>query len=68
MTGSDLGKPIMITNPDSPSAEAFRKSAKNIAAQCSIQAAKLQEEMASGNSDTESESSNNKSAPEANTN
>jgi len=35
----------MITNPDSPSAVAFRKSAKNIAAQCSIQAAKLQEEM-----------------------
>ena len=47
MTGSDLGKPIMITNPDSPSAVAFRKSAKNIAAQCSIIAAKLQEEMAS---------------------
>ena len=28
MAGSDLGKPIMITNPDSPSATAFRKSAK----------------------------------------
>jgi len=39
------GKPIMITNPDSPSAQAFRVSAKNIAAQCSILAAKLQEEM-----------------------
>ena len=47
MAGSDLGKPIMITDPDSPSAAAFRKSAKNIAAQCSIIAAKLQEEMAS---------------------
>ena len=47
MSGSDLGKPIMITNPDSPSSIAFRKSAKNIAAQCSILAAKLQEEMAS---------------------
>ena len=47
MSGSDLGKPIMITNPDSPSAEAFRVAAKNIAAQCSILAAKLQQEMES---------------------
>jgi len=31
MEGSDQGKPIMITNPDSPSAKAFRASAKNIA-------------------------------------
>lgn len=46
MSASDLGKPIMITNPDSPSAEAFKKTAKNIAAQCSILAAKLAEEMA----------------------
>ena len=46
MAGSDLGKPIMISSVDSPSAEAFRISAKNIAAQCSIQASKLQEEMA----------------------
>ncbi|MEX0656838.1 MAG: Mrp/NBP35 family ATP-binding protein [Nitrosopumilaceae archaeon] len=45
MEGSDKGKPIMLTNPNSPSAEAFRKSAKNIAAQCSILAAKLREEM-----------------------
>jgi ATP-binding protein involved in chromosome partitioning len=45
MEGSDKGKPIMLTNPSSPSAEAFRKSAKNIAAQCSILAAKLREEM-----------------------
>ena len=54
MTGSDLGKPIMITNPDSPSAAAFRKSAKNIAAQCSILAAKLQDEMASESASEES--------------
>ena len=46
MSGSDLGKPIMLTDPDSVSADAFRISAKNIAAQCSIIAAKLQEEMA----------------------
>ena len=47
MSGSDLGKPIIITNPDSPSANAFRSSAKNVAAQCSILAAKMQEEMKS---------------------
>ena len=45
MEGSDLGKPIMLTQPDSPSAKAFTSTAKNIAAQCSIVAAKLQEEM-----------------------
>lgn len=45
MSASDGGKPIMISNPDSPSADAFRKTAKNIAAQCSILAAKLQEEV-----------------------
>jgi ATP-binding protein involved in chromosome partitioning len=45
MEGSDKGKPVVITDPESPSAEAFRISAKNIAAQCSILAAKLQEEM-----------------------
>jgi len=45
MEGSDKGKPVVITAPESPSAEAFRISAKNIAAQCSILAAKLQEEM-----------------------
>lgn len=60
MSGSDLGKPIMITNPESPSADAFRAAAKNIAAQCSILAAKLQEEM-------ESESTGEESAPEAST-
>ena len=45
MEGSDSGKPVMITQPDSLSAVAFMVSAKNIAAQCSIVAAKLQEEM-----------------------
>jgi len=45
MAGSDLGKPVMITHPDSPSAEAFTAAAKNVAAQCSIQARKVQEEM-----------------------
>ena len=44
MTGSDSGKPVMITQPDSPSAEAFTVAAKNIAAQCSIQYYKMKEE------------------------
>jgi len=56
MSGSDLGKPIMLTKPDSPSADAFKKAAKNIAAQCSIIAAKLQEEMAQEEGKSESES------------
>jgi len=34
----------MITDPDSPSAEAFTVAAKNIAAQCSIQHYKRKEE------------------------
>ena len=45
MDGSDKGKPIIITDPTSPSAEAIRRAAKNVAAQCSILAAKLKEEM-----------------------
>jgi len=45
MEGSDKGKPVIITNPTSPSAEAIRMAAKNVAAQCSILAAKLREEM-----------------------
>jgi len=44
MAGSDSGKPVMITQPDSPSAEAFTVAAKNIAAQCSIQHYKRQDE------------------------
>jgi len=44
MEGSDLGKPVMITQPDSPSAKAFTVAAKNIAAQCSIQYYKMKEE------------------------
>ena len=34
----------MITTPDSAGATAFRSAAKNIAAQCSILAARLREE------------------------
>ncbi len=56
MTGSDLGKPIMMTDPNSQSANAFRTAAKNLAAQCSIVAIKLQEEMAAEASSTEAQS------------
>ncbi len=45
MEGSDKGRPVMITDANSPSAEAIRVAAKNVAAQCSILAAKLREEM-----------------------
>lgn len=44
MSGSDLGKPIMMTSPKSEGAAAFKNAAQNIAAQCSIVAAKLREE------------------------
>ena len=44
MSGSDEGRPVMMSDPDSPSASAFESSAKNIAAQCSILAAKLRAE------------------------
>ena len=55
MEGSDLGKPVMMTDVESPSANAFRIAAKNVAAQCSIVAAKLQEEM---QSETQAEATN----------
>lgn len=44
MSGSDHGRPVIITSPDSPGAVAFGSAAKNIAAQCSILAARLREE------------------------
>ena len=44
MSGSDLGKPIMLTSPNLPAARAFDATAKNVAAQCSILAARLREE------------------------
>ena len=44
MSGSDSGRPVMASDPSSASADAFRSAAKNIAAQCSIAAARLREE------------------------
>ena len=46
MSGSDSGRPVMAADPSSASADAFRAAAKNIAAQCSIAAARLREEEA----------------------
>ena len=46
MSGSDRGRPVMITSPDSAGAVAFRTASRNIAAQCSILAAKLRQEQA----------------------
>ena len=45
MSGSDMGRPIMLTDPDSASADSFRAAAMNIAAQCSILAAKIRDEL-----------------------
>ena len=45
MEGSDTGKPVLVTDPNSPHALAFTTAAKNVAARCSILAAQLQEEM-----------------------
>ncbi|CAI9832299.1 Iron-sulfur cluster carrier protein [Nitrosopumilaceae archaeon] len=43
-SGSDRGTPMVISAPDSPSSEAFRSCAKNVAAQCSIIAARLRDQ------------------------
>ncbi|MDI1495342.1 MAG: chromosome partitioning protein [Cenarchaeum symbiont of Oopsacas minuta] len=43
MSGSDAGKPVLLVDPKSPSSMAFTTAAKNIAAQCSILATKLQD-------------------------
>ena len=43
MSVSDSGKPSLLSDPQSPSSKAFVDAAKNVAAQCSILAAKLQE-------------------------
>ena len=44
MSGSDEGKPVMLSDPSSAGAVAFRSAARNIAAQCSIAAARLLED------------------------
>ena len=62
MSGSDLGKPIMLTDSNSISADAFRTAAKNIAAQCSILAAKLQDEIAAESDDTSATADGNAEA------
>src|SRR5574341_1909707 len=45
MEGSDTGKPVLVTDPNSPHGAAFMAAAKNVAARCSILAEQLKEEM-----------------------
>ncbi|MCY3854155.1 MAG: Mrp/NBP35 family ATP-binding protein [Thaumarchaeota archaeon] len=47
MKGSDIGKPVILENIET--ANAFDSTAKNIAAQCSILAAKIKDENKTGN-------------------
>jgi ATP-binding protein involved in chromosome partitioning len=45
MKGSDTGRPVLVTDPNSPHGIAFMAAAKNVAARCSILAEQLKEEM-----------------------
>ncbi len=45
MEGSDSGRPVLITDPNSPLSNAFMLAAKNVAARCSVIASQLSEEM-----------------------
>ena len=45
MEGSDTGKPVLVTDPQSSHAISFMTAAKNVAARCSILADQLKEEI-----------------------
>jgi ATP-binding protein involved in chromosome partitioning len=45
MEGSDTGRPVLVTDPNSPLSQAFMVVAKNVAARCSVLASQLSEEM-----------------------
>lgn len=45
MEGSDTGRPVLVTDPNSTHGEAFMVAAKNVAARCSVLASQLKEEM-----------------------
>ena len=45
MEGSDTGRPVLVTDPNSAHAQAFMTAAKNVAARCSVIATQLSEEM-----------------------
>lgn len=45
MQGSDTGRPVLVTDPNSAHGEAFMAAAKNVAARCSVLASQLKEEM-----------------------
>jgi len=45
MEGSDTGRPVLVTDPNSPLSHAFMVVAKNVAARCSVLASQLSDEM-----------------------
>jgi ATP-binding protein involved in chromosome partitioning len=45
MEGSDSGRPVLVTDPNSTMSQAFMVVAKNVAAKCSVLASQLNEEM-----------------------
>src|SRR3970040_12677 len=46
MEGSDTGRPVLVTDPNSPHGAAFMAAAQNVAARCSVLASQIKEEMA----------------------
>ena len=45
MEGSDSGRPVLVTDPNSTMSQSFMVVAKNVAAKCSVLASQLSEEM-----------------------
>jgi ATP-binding protein involved in chromosome partitioning len=45
MEGSDSGKPVLVTDPNSTMSKSFMIVAKNVAAKCSMLASQLSEEL-----------------------
>jgi ATP-binding protein involved in chromosome partitioning len=45
MEGSDSGKPVLVTDPNSTMSQSFMIVAKNVAAKCSVLASQLSEEL-----------------------
>ena len=45
MEGSDSGKPVLVTDPNSSMSQSFMIVAKNVAAKCSVLASQLSEEL-----------------------
>ncbi|MGI0007368.1 MAG: P-loop NTPase, partial [Nitrosotalea sp.] len=45
MEGSDSGRPVLVTDPNSTMSQAFMVVAKNVAARCSVLASQLSDEL-----------------------